>query len=176
MIPILKNLFSPFRSRRNLSREMSMSRVAQLVVVAAVAAVVLFAVVAKADIDCYECIPTPTKTCADASTFDTVTCKGENAYCRKMIQNVESTVSYVLQCGSAEGGMDKPYYNTANDYVKVYLLVYTSTTVCQLTCTMLGWEIGFSVFFPVFLGFFPVFSNDGKIFKNFLKMFFKNFL
>jgi len=95
-----------------------MSRVAQLVVVAAVAAVVLFAVVAKADIDCYECIPTPTKTCADASTFDTVTCKGENAYCRKMIQNVESTVSYVLQCGSAEGGMDKPYYNTANDYVK----------------------------------------------------------
>ena len=38
-----------------------------------------------------------------------------------MIQNVESKVSYVLQCGNAEGGMDKPYYNTANDYVKVFL-------------------------------------------------------
>jgi len=94
-----------------------MSRVAQLVIVAAVAAV-LFAVVAKADIQCYECIPTPTKDCADESTFTTVNCPGANAYCRKMIQNVESKVSYVLQCGNAEGGMDKPYYNTANDYVK----------------------------------------------------------
>jgi len=95
-----------------------MSRVAQLVIVAAVAAVVLFAVVAKADIQCYECIPTPTKDCSEESDFSTVNCPGANAYCRKMIQNVESKVSYVLQCGNAEGGMDKPYYNTANDYVK----------------------------------------------------------
>ena len=96
-----------------------MSGVGKLVVVAAVA-FVIFAAVAKADLQCYECIPTPTKKCEDNSMYAEVDCQGE--YCRKIVQNVQGEVSYVLQCGTAEGGMDKPHYTTANDYVKVFMV------------------------------------------------------
>jgi len=84
----------------------------------ALAVVAVFAVSAVAALQCYECIPTPTKDCDDKADYTVKTCEEPNPYCRKMIQNVQGKVNYVLQCGKAEGGMDKPYYNTANDYVK----------------------------------------------------------
>ena len=93
-----------------------MSRIAQLMVVLALAAV--FAVSTVSAIWCYECIPTPLQDCSDRSMFSSVDC-GQGNYCRKMIQNVQGKVNYVLQCGRAEGGMKKPEYHTANDYVKV---------------------------------------------------------
>lgn len=92
-----------------------MSRIAQLMVVLALAAV--FAVSTVSAILCYECIPTPLQDCSDKNDFDTKDC-GDGNYCRKMIQNVQGKVNYVLQCGRAEGGMKKPTYHTANDYVK----------------------------------------------------------
>jgi len=84
----------------------------------AVALAAVFAVSAVAALQCYECIPTPTKDCDDKSDYVVKTCDGAEPYCRKMIQNVQGKVNYVLQCGQAPGGMKKPYYNTANDYVK----------------------------------------------------------
>jgi len=85
----------------------------------AAAAAVLFAAAAEADLECYECLPTQKMKCEDDSMYKTVNCPG--GYCRKMIQKVHGDVSYVLQCGNAEGGMKKPHYNTANDYVKAYV-------------------------------------------------------
>jgi len=94
-----------------------MSRSAQFLVALALFGV--FAASAVSALNCFECLPNPDKDCDDRSQFKSVTCdKGDNPYCRKMIQNVQGKVNYVLQCAYAEGGMEKPYYNTANDYVK----------------------------------------------------------
>ena len=84
----------------------------------ALALAAVFAASAVSALKCFECIPTKDKDCSDSSDFVSKTCPGENPYCRRMIQNVLGNVNYVLQCAHAEGGMAKPYYNTANDYVK----------------------------------------------------------
>jgi len=84
----------------------------------ALALAAVFAVSTVAALECYKCIPAPEKDCDDESQFEVQKCEGEKPYCRKMIQNVAGKVNYVRQCGKAAGGMEKPYYNTANDYVK----------------------------------------------------------
>jgi len=95
-----------------------MSRIAQLLV--ALALVAVFAASAVSAFKCKKCIPDAgsKKDCQDPIDYEDETCTGEKPYCRRMVQNVEGKVSLVLQCAAAEGGLVKPYYNTANDYVK----------------------------------------------------------
>jgi len=100
-----------------------MSRFAQLLI--SLALVAAFAASAVTAFKCWECFPTKDKDCSEEKDRTQVECDASVAepYCRKMIQNVENKVSYVLQCGGAESKMAdgktfKEYYNTANDYVK----------------------------------------------------------
>lgn len=98
-----------------------MSRFAQLLI--SLALVAVFAASAVTAFKCWECFPTKDKDCSEEKDRTQVECPAvAEPYCRKMIQNVENKVSYVLQCGEAPSktaeGKFKEYYNTANDYVK----------------------------------------------------------
>jgi len=93
----------------------------------------VFGVSTVAAIQCYSCIPNPdTKVdCSNLEDATKETCPKGSDYCRKMIQTVLGSTSYVLQCGKDASGMEKPYYNTANDYVKANVYHCDDKDLCN---------------------------------------------
>lgn len=109
----------------------------QLQLLFGLALVAVFAATTVSALKCASCTQTKEDDCSDPSSANTKeeVCQpganGEKPYCRLMIQNVQGTVTYVRQCGSAAGGMKKPYYNTANDYVKASVYHCDDKDLCN---------------------------------------------
>jgi len=100
-----------------------------------IALAAVFSVSTVAAIQCYSCTPNPAaeEDCSDleSAAVEKKTCEKGFDYCRKMIQTVLGKTSYVMQCGGAAGGMEKPYYNTANDYVKANVYHCNDKDLCN---------------------------------------------
>jgi len=103
-----------------------MNRVLMVIALAAV-----FGVSTVAAIQCYNCVPNADVDCSSLESAEKKTCEKGYDYCRKMIQTVLGKTSYVLQCGKDAGGMEKPYYNTANDYVKANVYHCNDKDLCN---------------------------------------------
>jgi len=98
-----------------------------------IALAAVFGVSTVAAIQCYSCVPDPAtkKDCSNLDDAKAETCPSGSDYCRKMIQTVLGTTTYVLQCGKDAAGMEKPYYNTANDYVKANVYHCNDKDLCN---------------------------------------------